>query len=144
MKKLCVRCRVPFDQGTRDFDDIRLIGVCTSCRKGLNIMEAHTLRESLKAMRAADSKLRALAASIQKGVDANVTSGPQQVSLITILRYGPCTVGEVATMIGLDQSSVTLHLKKFEADGLVETTPGSDRRQKIVKATDKAWKLYLE
>lgn len=91
-----------------------------------------------------DRVLKDICSRIQAGVDNGVTSGHQQISLLTIVRYGPCTVGEVAERIGLDQSSVTLHLKKFEGENLVIVEAGKDRREKVVRATAKARRIYIK
>jgi DNA-binding MarR family transcriptional regulator len=144
MNKKCEACGSEFQEGTEDFEHIRLMGCCRACFDVDDEMSAKEKARMLHIRQVEDAYLKGLADAIQCGVDANVTSGPQQVSLIAIIRYGPCTVGEIANMIGLDQSSVTLHLKKFEHEELVKTWAGGDKRKKIVAATDKARALFRQ
>ena len=140
MKKYCSECKQLFFRETRGFDDVRLTGICPGCRKKRE--DAAAILSDLKDKRAKDLKLEELSNRISDAVEACVTSGPQQVSLITIIRFGPCTVGEVAQAVGLDQSSITLHLRKFESEGFVTVTSGGDKRQKFIRATQKAHDLY--
>ena len=140
MNKQCPECKMNFPMGRPGFDMVRLIGMCGQCaNKRLDPLDVAT---KLKGRRSEDKRLGAIGDAIRRGVEANATSGPQQLSLLTIIRYGPCTVGEVAEYVGLDQSSITLQVKKFELEGLIEVKQGADRRRKIVEATPKARSIY--
>jgi DNA-binding MarR family transcriptional regulator len=138
MKKQCTKCQKCFPEGDAEFDRVRFLGACSTCTPETS----SEVEERLGKLREVDEHLRKLSEAMVRGVKRTVTSGPQQISLITIIRFGPCPVGDVAEFVGLDQSSITLHLKKFEAEGLVTVTRGSDKRHKMVEATEKAREIY--
>jgi DNA-binding MarR family transcriptional regulator len=47
-----------------------------------------------------------------------------------IVRSGPITMGELATALSMDRTTLTTNLKPLERDGLISIGPGKDRRAK--------------
>ncbi|WP_321932076.1 MarR family winged helix-turn-helix transcriptional regulator [Paraburkholderia guartelaensis] len=55
--------------------------------------------------------------------------------LYKLARNGPTTIGELAAAMAMDRTTLASNLKPLERDGLLELTPGQDRRAKQVVIT---------
>lgn len=62
-------------------------------------------------------------------------SGHQFNLLMTLLRVGPCTVGKIASIVGMDPTSVPRAVGPLVERSWLSVRPGKDRREKIIKIT---------
>lgn len=53
---------------------------------------------------------------------------PNRLRIVELLRDGPCTVGEIAERLGLQQPQASKHLRVLSESGLVEVQPLANRR----------------
>lgn len=59
-----------------------------------------------------------------------------QFSLLTALRLSDgSTLGHLASVMGMDRTTLTRNLAPLEREGLVERRPGQDRRQRRLRLT---------
>jgi len=59
-----------------------------------------------------------------------------QFSLLAVLSgTGPSGLGELASRLGVDRTTLTRNLKPLTRDGLVDTQPGDDRRRRAIVLT---------
>jgi DNA-binding MarR family transcriptional regulator len=87
---------------------------------------------------AAQRAARALARRFDGALQPiGLTSG-QFSLLMSLNRAAPPTLGAVATLLGMDRSTLTANLKPLERQGLVETAvdPGDRRGRLLVLTTD--------
>ena len=59
-----------------------------------------------------------------------------QFSLMASICYGqPIKVGDLAAGVGMDRTTVTRNLGPLQRDGLVDVSPGEDKRERLVSLT---------
>jgi DNA-binding MarR family transcriptional regulator len=87
---------------------------------------------------AAQRAARALARCFDEALrPVGLTSG-QFSLLMSLNRPQPPTVGAVATLLGMDRTTLTANLKPLEREGLVESTADpADRRGRLLALTAK-------
>ena len=66
----------------------------------------------------------------------------QLAVLWAVVAVGDSTVGKIAKLIAMDNSSLTRTLKLLEQDKLISLHVGSDRREKQVRATVRGRKVF--
>jgi DNA-binding MarR family transcriptional regulator len=66
--------------------------------------------------------------------DAALSPAELRITQFSILyklaRGGPLTIGELASRMAMDRTTLSTNLKPLERDGLVDIVPGVDRRHK--------------
>jgi DNA-binding MarR family transcriptional regulator len=66
-----------------------------------------------------------------------------QFGLLGVLARGrPMTVGELATAMVMDRTTLTRNLRLVEREGWIHTTAGKDRRQRLVEITAAGRKVW--
>ena len=59
-----------------------------------------------------------------------------QFSILSVISYlGQVSISDLADRLVMDRTTLTRNLKPLDKNGLVEVSPGEDRRVKIVKLT---------
>ena len=64
--------------------------------------------------------------------------------LRAVSRHGPITLGNLASRVGLDQSTVSRQVRSLETSGLVERTPDPDDRRSSVITLSTDGQRFLE
>lgn len=88
------------------------------------------------------SRLRRLGERLQAGAeqiarDCGLPTVPAQMPVLTALwRQGPLTVGQAAEHTGVSQPAITRLAAQLATMGLVEFTPGSDRRKRMLALSE--------
>ena len=71
--------------------------------------------------------------------DAALSPAELRITQFSILyklaRGGPITIGELASRMAMDRTTLSTNLKPLERAGLVDIVPGVDRRSKLVLIT---------
>lgn len=63
---------------------------------------------------------------------------PRFTAIVRVLATEPRSIRDVAEAIGVTHSAASQTIAKMAADGLVETAPGSDARERVVRLTGRA------
>lgn len=94
------------------------------------------------ALRQASRYLTALYDQALSGVGLRIT---QFSILYRLAKEGTMSIGELATAMAMDRTTISANLKPIERDGLVKIVPSStDGRTKDVKLTQKGMLGYQE
>ncbi|AEO99993.1 MarR family transcriptional regulator [Weizmannia coagulans] len=61
-----------------------------------------------------------------------------------VRNFGPCTLVEICKYYQIEKPNVTRIVQKLEEQGSVEQIPGKDRREKVIRVTDKGENIYRQ
>jgi DNA-binding MarR family transcriptional regulator len=64
--------------------------------------------------------------------------------LVALALVGEAAVSRVSDELGLDRTTLTRNLGPLERDGLVERAPGSDRRVRLIRLSDRGRQTLAE
>jgi DNA-binding MarR family transcriptional regulator len=64
--------------------------------------------------------------------------------LYKLAKNGPMTIGELASVMAMDRTTLSSNLKPLEREGLLGMVPGEDRRVKKVVISDAGFARYRE
>ncbi len=85
---------------------------------------------------------RSLTSTYDEHLKASGLRATQLAVLWAVVALDDGTVGKIAKVIAMDDSSLTRTLKLLERDKLVSLVAGSDRREKRVRATARGRKAF--
>ncbi|MGZ8993065.1 MAG: MarR family winged helix-turn-helix transcriptional regulator [Burkholderiaceae bacterium] len=85
---------------------------------------------------------RSLTSTYDEHLKPSGLRATQLAVLWAVVALDSGTVGKIAKVIAMDDSSLTRTLKLLERDKLVSLVAGSDRREKRVKATARGRKAF--
>ena len=87
---------------------------------------------SCLAVRQASRYLTAIYDAALAPVEIRIT---QFSILYKLAKSGPLSIGELATLMAMDRTTLSTNLKPMERDGLLDIVPGLDRRMKQARIT---------
>ncbi len=87
---------------------------------------------SCLAVRQASRYLTAIYDAALAPVEIRIT---QFSILYKLAKSGPLSIGELATLMAMDRTTLSTNLKPMERDGLLDIVPGVDRRMKQARIT---------
>lgn len=70
--------------------------------------------------------------------------GTQFTLMMSLAEQDGVTIGRLARPLGLDRTSLSRNARLLEKKGLVEISEGDDRREQVLKLTDKGNELLQE
>lgn len=104
-------------------------------KAGQNLLPTGALDPSFCMFRHITRTARAVSGIYDVALTHAGMSGHQFNMLMTLHRVGPCTVGRIASIVGMDPTSVPRAVGPLVERSWLSVKPGKDRREKIITIT---------